>query len=523
MKLPTRFVSLLTSSLLLTPMLAAQAEISRTISPQGIADVPPALASVTDKTYLDMLVVYTPAARAYAGSTTAMTTAIASYVALANTCYANSSVSVRMRLVGTAEVSYTENSNMSNDLSWVAGNSTVASLRTTYGADLVCLVRRGAASGAAGIGYLGSGAASFSSYAFCVVADDYAASNITFPHEVGHNIGCNHDRTTAGVPSGSGYNYGWHFTGTDNVGYRTVMAYAPNTRVAYFSNPSVSYQGTATGVTSGNSNAADNALVHESNAAVTAAFRGVADVILPEPRHMVSNPRVFVASRDGSCRMFVVNTTTRSAAYSVTLTYNPALWTPFAQMKVDSNSYDDMLFRSSDGRIAIWYTSNYDSTGAVVLSDQFNPAVWTPFASGDLDGDGGADILFRSTDGRIAVWYMTGTTRNSVAVLNDTYIPANWTPYCVADLDNEGHGDILFRAADGRIAVWFMNGSTRSSVSVLSDTFTSLWTPVGTGDFDGDNKSDLLFKSTDNRLAVWIMNGTTRTSAGVVSGTLDAY
>jgi len=45
------------------------------------------------------------------------------------------------------------------------------------------------------------------------------------------------------------------------VQYRTVMAYAPGTRIPYFSNPDVTYQGVPTGVPIGQPNEAHNAMV----------------------------------------------------------------------------------------------------------------------------------------------------------------------------------------------------------------------------------------------------------------------
>lgn len=490
--------------------------------PVQAGDIPPALQSPAANTYVDMLVVYTPAARAQAGSTTAMVTAINAYVALANTCYSNSDVAVRMRLVGTAEVSYTESSSsMSTDLSWVAGNSTVATLRNTYGADLVCLVRRGAAGGAAGVGYLGSGSSSFSGYAFCVVADDYADSNITFPHEVGHNFGSNHDRGNAGNPTG-GYNFGWRFTGNDAVQYRTVMAYAPGTRIPYFSNPSINYQGVATGVASGQATAADNSLVHETNAAVTAAYRGVADTLIPGDYSGDGTADLILAGVNYQCRLWSMSGATRSSTTDMAYLFT-SVWTTFGSGDLDGDGKDDLLFKAADGRIAAWFMNGTTRTSAAVLSSTFLPSVWTPIGTGDIDSDGKADLLFKDPTGRIAVWYMNGTTRTSAAVLGYTFLPNVWTPFGLGDLDGDGKDDLLFKAADGRIAVWFMNGSTRTSASVLPSTFTGIWTPIGAGDFDGDGKDDLVFKSSDNRCALWFMNGTTRTSAGLTSGTLDAY
>lgn len=520
----------LAASLLLSALFAVHASaqteatplspLDLTAAPAAPADAPPALQSPSNPVFVDMLVVYTPAARAQAGSATAMRAAIAGYVTLANTCYSNSGVGVRMRLVGTAEVSYTESaSNMSTDLSWVAGNSTVASLRNTYGADLVCLVRRGAAGGAAGVGYLGNGAANFASSAFCVVADDYADSNITFPHEVGHNFGSNHDRGNAGNPTG-GYNFGWRFTGNDAVQYRTVMAYAPGTRIAYFSNPSVNYQGVATGVASGQATAADNALLHETNAAVTAAFRGIGDTLIASDYNIGGLADILAAGLDGRIWYIRMNEDTRVSVTQLADSFT-SNWTPFAAGKFKSGqTYEDIVFKSADGRIAFWHMNNDTRTGATVMPETFT-AAWSPFGAGDMDGDGNYDLLFKATDGRIAIWYIDGNSaRTSAAVLGYT-CTGSWSPVGAGDFDGNGQCDLLFKSTDGRLAIWFMNGTTRTSAAVLVPTFTSNWAPVSVGDFDGDGKADILFKSTDHRSAVWYMDGSTRTRAGVGNTALD--
>lgn len=515
-RLALSFLSLLTAA---TCSLLAQEEAAPVTPTTGedpamVGDVPPTAYSPATTTVFDVLVVYTPAARAYAGSTTAMATTINTYVALANTCYSNSSASVRMRLVGTAEVSYTENtSNMSNDLSWVAGNSTVATLRNTYGADVVCLVRRGAVGGAAGIGYLPGG--------FCVVADDYATSNITFPHEVGHNIGCHHDRANAGNPT-TGYNYGWRFTGNDAVQYRTIMAYAPGNRIAYFSNPLVNYQGVATGVASGTSTSADNALTIDGYITTVVGWKPIGDTLIPGDYSGDGTADLILAGTNYQCRFWAMSGATRSSSTDMPTVFT-AVWTVFGAGDLDGDGKDDLLFKAADGRIAVWIMNGSSRTSASVLPDTFIPANWTPFGTGDLNGDGKSDLLFKAADGRIAVWYMNGTTRTSAAVLNYLFLPNVWTPFGTGDLDGDGGADLLFRASDGRIAVWFMSGSTRNSASVLPATFTSIWTPVGAADYNNDGKADLVFKSNDNRCALWFMNGTTRTSASVLSHTLDAY
>merc|ERR1712002_265536 len=80
-----------------------------------------------------------------------------------------------------------------------------------------------------------------------------ALGYFSFGHEIGHNFGCMHD-AKQGPNRYYSYGLGKHISGP---GVRTIMAYnAPGfrTRVNWWSNPDVKYQGVATG-TSGENNA----------------------------------------------------------------------------------------------------------------------------------------------------------------------------------------------------------------------------------------------------------------------------
>jgi len=108
---------------------------------------------------------------------------------------------------------------------------------------------------------------------------------VILAHELAHNFGCHHDRTTEGAADGDGkYSYGFNFklNGQD-VG--TVMSYAP-TRVPFFSNPDVSYAGIALGVADDQPKAADNSRVLRENAQLMAGCRNAveAPIIVAQPQ-----------------------------------------------------------------------------------------------------------------------------------------------------------------------------------------------------------------------------------------------
>ena len=110
-------------------------------------------------------------------------------------------------------------------------------------------------------------------------------------HEIGHIMGCNHGVTNNGVDDDGLHNYsiGYHFTGLDSNGYRTVMAYSRTgeTRVPYFSNPNVNYQGVPTGgVPDGLAVTANNASTLQETAPFVGDYR---DEVPPNEAPVANN------------------------------------------------------------------------------------------------------------------------------------------------------------------------------------------------------------------------------------------
>jgi hypothetical protein len=228
--------------------------------------------------FADVLIAYTPAARTAVGGTNSMVSILTAMVADSNTAYLNSDVDLRIRAAAFVETSYVESaSDMSLDLSRLQSVSDgnmdeLHPLRNQLGADLISLIVVNASGGACGIGYLMTNVSnSFASSAVSVTSRT-CISNLTFHHELGHNMGLSHDRDNAGASSRP-YAYGYR---TPNNQYRTVMAYAPGTRVNYFSNPNISFGGLALGNPVNHpTNPAFNALALNDNASTIAAWRNI--------------------------------------------------------------------------------------------------------------------------------------------------------------------------------------------------------------------------------------------------------
>ncbi len=235
----------------------------------GVAGTP-ATDSVTTaaatNTNVDLLVVYTPTARARQGGQAAMNALIALGVDLANQAYSNSGIAMQLRLARAAEVAYRESGNISTDLTRLRKTTDgfmdqVHQLRNQYKADLVALIVDNGG-GYCGIAYVMANGprASFANYAFSVTDRECVANN-TLTHELGHNMGNAHDRASGGTGVFA-YSYGYR----DTVGkFRTIMAYpCPNVscpRVKYFSNPKILVNGRPAGVDHriNPTNSADNA------------------------------------------------------------------------------------------------------------------------------------------------------------------------------------------------------------------------------------------------------------------------
>jgi hypothetical protein len=212
---------------------------------------------------IDVLVAYTTGAR---NAVSDINATIQLAVAEVNQSYLNSGINIKLRLVDSFEVGYSETGKTFRQiLADFVANPTAQNRRNNSGADLAAMIINQT-------DYCGLADAIMAnaSTAFAVVHYDCATGYYSFAHELGHLQGARHD--PANDPTTTPFAYGHGFQHLSSPVWRTIMAYnCQNScpRLQYWSNPNVQYSGVAMGTAAKN----DNARVLNATAKTVAAFR----------------------------------------------------------------------------------------------------------------------------------------------------------------------------------------------------------------------------------------------------------
>jgi hypothetical protein len=497
--------------------------IAPDVSSGGTGTASPAPAVANDGPTIDVMVVYTPAARAAVGSVAAINSLVDLAVANANTSYSNSGVVQRLRLVYRGEVAYTENTgNMGADLVHLQDPSDgyidqIHALRNTYAADFVSLLTTG--TDACGIGYLMTNVStSFAPYAFNVTAWNCAAGNLSLAHELGHNMGLQHDSANAGGAGAYSYAYGYRDPGF----FRTVMAYPCENqglsscpRVTQFSSPNYTYGGRVTGV----SGAADNAQALNNTLSTTANFRTA--IVTPvctfslsptgaSPSSAATTGNITVTASDSSCAWsavsnagFLIITSSSGGAGSATVSYAVAANTG-TSARNGTLTIAGQTFTVLQAAAARRVPGDYNGDGIADVGI-FRPesALWsiqgrppTQWGAqgdlpvpGDYSGDGIPDLaVFRPSN---STWYIAGASAVAYGLPGDIPVPG--------DYDGNGTTDIaVFRPSAGQ---WLVRNIGVFAWGVAGDL------PVP-GDYNGDGIDDIAVWRPSN--GTWyVRNGST--------------
>ncbi len=178
---------------------------------------------------VDVLVVYTPRVLAALVDTTAVEAEAVAAVFTTNRALTNSGIDHRVRLMAAKQVPYGDEGDIDADLGRLSRPNDgfldeALALRHHYGADVVSLWVEDTSKGqdACGLGYLIDDPANGKQSAFFVVRRDCAVSNSSFGHELGHNLGAEHDRSHASGSPAFAYQYGYQ---DPDSRFRDIMSY----------------------------------------------------------------------------------------------------------------------------------------------------------------------------------------------------------------------------------------------------------------------------------------------------------
>ncbi len=277
---------------------------------------------------VNILILFTPSAAGVVGN--AIQPLAAASVGYLNRALDNSLVQGSARLAGAEIIDTLDGPNgLDEYLDRLRLDPTVASRRAATSADIVQLfVGFSEAGGGCGLGYvMGRGDTSRSMARFAFGASAVRCSpEATFAHEVGHNLGLNHNPEDAG---NSFPFHSWAFGHRDSSpNEKTVMSYGPQREVPYFSNPEVSL---GSGFVTGVANERDNARTLAETMSIASGFVGSAGTAgVPAPTSLTA-----VLEAAGMARLNWVDPATDETGFRIDLKTDNGSWRLAMRVGVD--------------------------------------------------------------------------------------------------------------------------------------------------------------------------------------------
>ena len=509
-----------------------------------------ALAAAT--TTVDLLLGYTAGFAAAHGGQSQAATRLNNLVEITNQAYVNSQVDARVRLVHMMQVSYADNTDNGSALEALTGFrapstrttpdpafAALRSAREQYGADLVSLVRdfNSPENDGCGIAWLIGGGQtgidiSDESFGYSVVSDGsdpgsdgktYFCREETLAHELGHNMGSQHDRVAATVDGSLKYGvypYSFGYKPVEGAGgFYTVMAYGDTGQTSYrtFSNPRSVFCGAPCGI----ENDADNARSLGSTIPLVAAFRASIHVSPPGLKFRFDlnadgkSDLLWYRPGDGSLLPWTSTGSNPAPGFSA----NAAIGVGGSFRIIANGDFDgdgrmDLVWNRPQGDMQFWRGDGFNFAARQYFAQY--PAEWTLVGTGDIDGDGRSDLIWhRARDGLLAYWIMNGP---QIVRHGGILVGGNWRVLAVGDFNGDGRADLIWTRPQGDMQYWQGDGTSFAQRQHFA-TYPAGWNLLTAGDVDGDGRADLLWhRPTDGLLAYWVMNGPVIARNGAATG-----
>ena len=232
--------------------------------------------TVSGETVIRILILYSPEFAAGFGSAQ---TKINQTIAFTNESFSRSNIGIKLRLARATQLNFNNASSNSALLSQVTDGtgafSGVPQLRDSVGADLVAVLRYLPVNFGSGLAWLNGDDPDF---AFSVTQFSPVGFDSVFAHEIGHNLGSGHERSSAnpGASSPCGFNFTGFSCGhgISAAGWGTIMSRLNSAVVNHvYSNPNLNCLGSPCGIPQGQANAADNMTSFNISKSLVANFR----------------------------------------------------------------------------------------------------------------------------------------------------------------------------------------------------------------------------------------------------------